>query len=121
MVTNWDGLDAKAFAGIYNSNWVCSAVLPPASNQGRLGYTKDEFDSNHMNMAIVMGYFILLKYLQYIVMVAFRFLYFLLDTSSSTDPQIPLCRGGIEPRGCCNIFIGSQMIKLIGSISSTLG
>ncbi len=24
MVTNWDGLDAKAFAGIYNSNWVCS-------------------------------------------------------------------------------------------------
>jgi hypothetical protein len=24
VVTNWDGLDAKAFAGIYNSNWVCS-------------------------------------------------------------------------------------------------
>ncbi len=21
---NWDGLDAKAFAGIYKSNWVCS-------------------------------------------------------------------------------------------------
>jgi hypothetical protein len=26
VVTNWDGLDAKAFAGIYNSNWVCSVV-----------------------------------------------------------------------------------------------
>jgi hypothetical protein len=27
VVTNWDGLDAKAFAGIYNSNWVCSVVM----------------------------------------------------------------------------------------------
>ncbi len=24
VVTNWDGLDAKAFAGIYKSKWVCS-------------------------------------------------------------------------------------------------
>jgi hypothetical protein len=23
--TNWDGLDGKAFAGIYKLNWVCSA------------------------------------------------------------------------------------------------
>jgi hypothetical protein len=27
VVTNWDGLDAKAFAGIYNSNWVCSVAF----------------------------------------------------------------------------------------------
>ncbi len=27
MVTNWDGLDAKAFVGIYNSNWVCSVGI----------------------------------------------------------------------------------------------
>ncbi len=27
VVRNWDGPDAKAFAGIYKSNWVCSAVL----------------------------------------------------------------------------------------------
>jgi hypothetical protein len=26
VVTNWDGLDAKAFAGIYKSNWVCSVL-----------------------------------------------------------------------------------------------
>ncbi len=26
VVTNWDGLDAKAFAGIYKSNWVCSVA-----------------------------------------------------------------------------------------------
>jgi hypothetical protein len=31
VVTNWDGLDAKAFAGIYNSNWVCSVVEVRAS------------------------------------------------------------------------------------------
>ncbi len=24
VVRNWDGPDAKAFAGIYKSNWVCS-------------------------------------------------------------------------------------------------
>jgi hypothetical protein len=26
VVRNWDGPDAKDFAGIYKSNWVCSAV-----------------------------------------------------------------------------------------------
>ncbi len=26
VVRNWDGPDAKAFAGIYKSNWVCSVV-----------------------------------------------------------------------------------------------
>ncbi len=26
-VRNWDGPDAKAFAGIYKSNWVCSVPL----------------------------------------------------------------------------------------------
>jgi hypothetical protein len=25
VVRNWDGPDAKSFAGIYKSNWVCSA------------------------------------------------------------------------------------------------
>ncbi len=25
LVGNWDGADAKAFSGIYKSNWVCSA------------------------------------------------------------------------------------------------
>jgi hypothetical protein len=25
VVRNWDGPDAKAFSGIYKSNWVCSA------------------------------------------------------------------------------------------------
>ncbi len=33
MVTNWDGLDAKAFAGIYNSNWVCSGGKRQGRNQ----------------------------------------------------------------------------------------
>ena len=27
VVRNWDGPDAKAFAGIYKSNWVCSAAV----------------------------------------------------------------------------------------------
>jgi hypothetical protein len=28
VVRNWDGPDAKAFAGLYKSNWVCSAEVP---------------------------------------------------------------------------------------------
>jgi hypothetical protein len=27
VVRNWDGPDAKAFAGIYKSNWVCSVFM----------------------------------------------------------------------------------------------
>ncbi len=26
VVRNWEGADAKAFAGIYKSNWVCSVT-----------------------------------------------------------------------------------------------
>jgi hypothetical protein len=37
VVRNWDGPDAKAFAGIYKSNWVCSVV--------RTGYLSRRYGS----------------------------------------------------------------------------
>jgi hypothetical protein len=37
VVRNWDGPDAKAFAGIYKSNWVCSVRSAPHQT-GRTTY-----------------------------------------------------------------------------------
>ncbi len=34
VVRNWDGLDAKAFAGIYKSDWVCSGCFHAANIRG---------------------------------------------------------------------------------------